>query len=104
MKKRTLWAFLALVTLAVVLPAVGPVTSGARAAKKTRGISGATRMQPGAMDHSSVGPNEDDPDLPGFLAGKIDKGQYLQLRERYVNRLRGVPYDLPYEPRVKALR
>jgi hypothetical protein len=33
-----------------------------------------------------------DPDLPGFLEGLIDKGEYLRLRQEQVDELRGVPY------------
>src|SRR5262249_34341119 len=32
------------------------------------------------------------------------KKKYLRAREEYINMLRGLPYDLPYNPRVKAIR
>src|SRR5262249_19073605 len=104
MKRRTLWGLLALVTLAIVLPAVGPVTSDVRAAKRVRGAVASSKLEAARMNQASAGLDADDPYLPGFLGGKIDKDQYLQLRDRFVNRLRGVPYDLPYEPRVRAIR
>ncbi|HEU4386983.1 MAG TPA: hypothetical protein VFV34_04235, partial [Blastocatellia bacterium] len=49
--------------------------------------------------------NEDaeDPDLPPWLAGKIDKEAYLRLRADYVDMLRGRPIDLPNDPREAAL-
>src|SRR5262249_39547156 len=51
---------------------------------------------------------ENDPDLPGFLEGTIDKGEYLRLRNEQVNERRGLPYQPgkkdPANPRVQAIR
>jgi photosystem II stability/assembly factor-like uncharacterized protein len=47
--------------------------------------------------------NDNDPDIPPFAKNMIDKGEYLHLRQDYINSLRGVPYNLPYNPRVKAI-
>ena len=47
---------------------------------------------------------DDDPDLPAFAKGLIDKSEYLRLRERHIARLRGLPHDLPYNPRAKAIQ
>ena len=46
----------------------------------------------------------EDPDLPPWLAGKIDKEAYLRLRADYVDMLRGRPIDLPFDPREAALQ
>src|SRR5690348_10277183 len=104
MEKRALWPLLALVTLAIIMPVVGPASSGARAAKKDRATGASAGREAGKINQLAADTNEDDPDLPAFLSGKIDKEQYLQIRERYLNRLRGIPYDLPYDPRVRAIR
>ncbi|HWX40939.1 MAG TPA: hypothetical protein VN345_07295 [Blastocatellia bacterium] len=104
MDKRTLWILLAVVTLAVALLTMGPVSLRARAAKKDRSAVGLAGRRAGSINEAGADTNTDDPDLPAFLNGKIDKEQYLQMRERYLNRLRGVPYDLPYDPRVRAIR
>ncbi len=47
---------------------------------------------------------EEEADLPPFAIGLIDKDEYLQRRNAHVNKLRGVPYDLPSNPRVKAIQ
>ena len=47
--------------------------------------------------------DDNDPDIPPFAKNMIDKGEYLHLRQDYINSLRGVPYNLPYNPRVKAI-
>jgi photosystem II stability/assembly factor-like uncharacterized protein len=45
----------------------------------------------------------EDPDLPPWMAGKIDKAAYLRLRADYVNLRRGRPYNLPFNPRERAI-
>ena len=45
----------------------------------------------------------EDPDLPPWMAGKIDKAAYLKLRADYVNLRRGRPHNLPFNPRARAL-
>jgi hypothetical protein len=46
----------------------------------------------------------DDPDLPPWMVGKIDKEAYLRLRGDYIDMLRGRPIDLPFDPREKAIQ
>src|SRR5258707_12474201 len=46
---------------------------------------------------------EDDPDLPQFARGGIDKEEYLRLREEHVSILRGLPYD-KQDDRLLAIR
>src|ERR1041385_6059349 len=47
-----------------------------------------------------------DPDLPNFMTGKLDKEDYLRLREEHINRLRGIEPGEPFDPtaRVRAIR
>src|SRR6185295_14214265 len=47
---------------------------------------------------------DEDPDLPPWMAGKIDKEAYLRLRADYVDLLRGRPVNLPFDPRERAVR
>src|SRR6476469_4378233 len=51
-------------------------------------------------------PSGDDPDLPNFMNGKLDKEDYLRLREEHINRLRGIEPGEPFDPtaRVRAIR
>jgi photosystem II stability/assembly factor-like uncharacterized protein len=54
------------------------------------------------------GDNDDgdaeDPDLPPWMVGRIDKEAYLRLRGDYIDMLRGRPIDLPYDPRERAIQ
>jgi len=43
-----------------------------------------------------------DPDLPKN-AQNIDKEAYLKARAEYINQKRGIPYNLPYDARAKAI-
>jgi hypothetical protein len=47
--------------------------------------------------------DNDDPDLPPGMAGKIDKEAYLRGRGDYIDMLRGRPTNLSYDPRERAL-
>ncbi len=46
---------------------------------------------------------DNDADIPPFAKNIIDKETYLRLRQEYINQRRGIPYNLPYNPRVKAI-
>lgn len=46
----------------------------------------------------------DDPDLPPWMAGKIDKEAYLRLRGDYIDMLRGRPVEVPGDPRERAIQ
>ena len=46
---------------------------------------------------------DNDPDIPPFARSFIEKEEYLKLRQEYINHRRGIPYNLPYNPRVKAI-
>ncbi len=43
------------------------------------------------------------PDVPPFTEGWVSESDYLQLRDAATARMRGVPYDLPYDARSLAL-
>ncbi|GEM_PF-924656 len=49
---------------------------------------------------------DDDPDLPGFMKGRIDKAEYLRLRNQHLDMLRGLPLPLDgnENPRTQAIR
>src|SRR5271169_1455375 len=47
---------------------------------------------------------DSDPDMPPFLQGNIDKQEYLRLRSEHIGRLRGLPYPLGDNPRIRALQ
>ncbi len=46
---------------------------------------------------------QDDPDVPAFLAGRMQKDAFLRMRDDYINTLRGLPHNLPYDPRIQAI-
>ncbi len=48
--------------------------------------------------------DEEDPDLPPGMAGKIDKEAYLRARGDYFDMLRGRDGDVPVDAREKAIR
>ncbi len=53
----------------------------------------------------SVGDDDDDdPDLPPGMAGRIDKEAYLRARGDYIDMLRGRGSDVPAEARENAIR
>jgi len=59
----------------------------------------------GPVKITEVDPQEEsDPDLPPGMAGKIDKETYLRLRGEQLDMLRGRPYNLPYDPRERAIK
>src|SRR2546422_849433 len=51
---------------------------------------------------SAVG-DDDDADLPPIARGRIDKEEYLRLRDAHLNILRGVPHD-KRGARVRAIQ
>jgi len=46
----------------------------------------------------------EEPDMPAFLRDKIDMATFLTLRAEALASKRGLPYDLPYNARAKAIR
>ena len=70
------------------------------------GASGATAQTQFKLAQDGDEEEAYDPDLPGFLAGKIDKEDYLRRREEHINKLRGIFAGRPFDPgwRGKAIR
>ncbi len=58
---------------------------------------------PDTLSGTHAGEDDGDPDLPAFLNGRIDKRDYLLSREAHIARLRGVPNNLPYNARARAI-
>jgi hypothetical protein len=52
---------------------------------------------------ASADDEEDDPDLPRMLRGKVDKETYNQLRDTYTNLLRGIDPDGGNDPGIRSL-
>jgi hypothetical protein len=71
-------------------------------AQKTAAPKPAT-VQPKAQAAEN---EENDPDMPAFLRGKMDKRTYLQLRAGYIARIRGIDLNHPPDPhlRMQAIR
>ena len=126
MKNFRRWAFVltAVAALCALVwsgprPASGQGRAGVKKSEindaRSRSDKGAKRMldesiQGGKGEDSILEPqgeqegeDGDDPDLPPWMAGKIDKAAYLRLRADYVNLRRGRPYNLPFNPRERAV-
>ena len=65
---------------------------------------GAGSNPPAKTTFTDVETDEVDPDVPSWMAGKIDKATYLAERADYINMLRGRPYNLPYDPHERAVQ
>ena len=48
------------------------------------------------------GDEPNDPDLPAALRGKIDKAEYIRLREEHIHRLRGIEPGRPFDPEARG--
>jgi hypothetical protein len=48
-------------------------------------------------------PRAEDADMPEFARDLVDKETYHRMREANINLLRGLPYETPYNPRLKAV-
>ena len=57
-----------------------------------------------AQNKSNSNNEEDDPDLPPFARGLIDKEAYLTRREENISFLRGLPYTSGTNPRLKGVQ
>src|SRR5437870_4329330 len=44
----------------------------------------------------------DDPDIPPFQKGKIDKAELLRLREEQIAMIRGIQPDQPFDPEARG--
>ena len=83
-------------------------TSGASGKLKLNALPGMTNnLSP--IPEPSVAPEpadgeDEDPDLPPGMAGKVDKGAYLRARGDYFDMLRGRTGEVPEGAREKAIR
>src|SRR4051794_28332182 len=89
------------ITIIVILSAFAALFLGLIS---TPQAGGAGSNPPAKVTATDVDTNEIDPDVPSWMAGKIDKGEYLAKRADYVNQLRGRPYNLPYDPHERAVQ
>ena len=69
----------------------------------------AEKAAPGNSPAPSIAPREEvegfeEPDLPAFLRDRIDKVEFMMLRNEAIGQKRGLPYHTPFNPRVKAIR
>src|SRR5438876_7608277 len=67
------------------------------------GGTGQARMAPvGAVEaQTGRGPNPTDPQLPGFLQGRVDKEAFLRARSEAIGRLRGIEPGQPFDPSLR---
>ena len=91
-----------LVLVALVCYAVGPVLAKKPAAEPAAPSSPAAKAV-SSEAQNGIQPFED-PDLPSFMRGHIDEQEFLLLRAEATAAKRGLPYDLPYNARAKAIR
>jgi hypothetical protein len=134
MNRNRKWELLLVILAVMVLLSVSFTPSASTQVKKGSGVkAGQARKKPedprtsvkrtvkellkatrddDALKSSILIPSDDDkdddededPDLPPWMAGKIDKEAYLRLRADYVDLLRGRPVNLPFDPRERAIR
>ncbi len=119
--KRPILVVICLVVFAaglVVLPNALQKVSAARKGSERHLAKGAKQRAVGksilgaasllAQDKGSTqavsNQGEEDPDVPPFARGMIDKEEYLLRRNQHISLLRGLPYDTPYNPRIKAIQ
>ena len=93
----------ALQTASAARKASGPaLTKGAKANKRALAVASLPAQIRSARPATTQ--EEEDPDVPHFARGIIEKEEYLLRRNENINFLRGIPYDTPYNPRIKAIQ
>jgi hypothetical protein len=119
--KSAVRAVALLVTLAVAASAAFSVPSSAKvienifsdtplkpaALKASAGTASGASSRAQAQERADADEEGgDDADVPGFMAGKVDKEEYLRRREEHINKLRGVERGKPFNPgaRGRAIR
>jgi hypothetical protein len=89
--------------------ATSPARTGAevRTSEKTafNRSTSRQRVEP-SLQVSASNDEDDDPDLPPFMQGKVNKDEYLRLRDEHIALLRGFSPGVPFDisPRLRALR
>jgi len=77
--------------------------SGTSGKENTPATPQTAEREAGASGGDASPQDEDnDPDMPAFLQGKLDKQTYLQLRSEYIGRLRGIDPANPPAPNVRV--
>lgn len=92
-----------LIAVFVIAPSLGAQKQASKQTQAARQNSPAGLQQaPAANTGITVAPfGNDDPDLPSF-ATKIDKKAYLEMRSRYILRLRGVSDPSKFDPHARS--
>lgn len=83
-----------------VLAALTLVLSAGPAAAARRPQS----WTPPAAASAGAAETETDADLPGFMQGRVDKAEYMELRERYFDRMRGGEDGAATRARLSAIQ
>ena len=83
--------------------------SDRQAASQAKTLNGLLTESLGPVPEPTIAPepadgDEEDPDLPPGMAGKVDKEAYLRARGDYFDMLRGRDQEVPEGAREKAIR
>ena len=90
--------------LPVALKPAATAGKGSNALSTTSAGEPSASVASTAQNRSNSNNEEDDPDLPPFARGLIDKEAYLTRREENISFLRGLPYTTGTNPRLKAIQ
>ena len=77
--------------------------SGQQPGRQPGQQSGNTANRSQAQAGNQADQEEEDPDMPPFARGLIEKAEYLEKRQGNINLLRGLPYD-KFDRRIVAIR
>ncbi len=104
----TIFFLFGLVTLQAAPAATGKKSASEKNVSKESAAEKAQEAQQKASQNplsarpaAQTGENDNDPDLPAFLRGKIDKQTYLKLRAEYIGRIRGIDLNNPADPHIR---
>ncbi|MBL8190991.1 MAG: hypothetical protein JNK38_23435, partial [Acidobacteria bacterium] len=76
---------------------------GRQSGQQSSQQSGSPASRAQSPSGNQAAQEEEDPDMPPFARGLIEKAEYLERRQANINLLRGLPYDQP-DRRVRAIR
>jgi hypothetical protein len=98
---RLLLVTLLVGVLFLMVSLAGTATSDASArGAKNKGKS--NKVSSPQVNTNAVDSDDDDADLPPRLKGLIDKETYFQMRDNYINLLRGIDPDNPIDPLARG--
>src|SRR5947209_10295554 len=93
-------SYLVLVLFLVTASATGQTANPSHAAAGNSNTAPAAQSQtPAATTSPQV---QDDPDIPAFAQGSVDKQTYLEKRAEHMNLLRGLSADRPVDPHARS--